>query len=238
MLAKYTYLLIDIGAVAVPFIFSFHSKIRFYEQWGAYFRANLIVALAFLWWDALYTHLGVWGFSKKYTLGATLFGLPIEEVLFFVCIPYACVFSYHCFKLFVRPRLKEMHSVLTLSLIVFLLTFGIISFGNLYTGPTFILLAVFLSYLHFIGRVTWLHWFYLVFAFILIPFFIVNGILTGTGLDEPIVWYNNSENLNIRIFTVPFEDIFYGMLLLILNTALFERFALAYGKEKDTRIPV
>ena len=43
--------------------------------------------------------------------------------------------------------------------------------------------------------------------FILIPFFIVNGILTGTGIEEAIVWYNNNENISIRMRPIPIEDI-------------------------------
>jgi len=46
----------------------------------------------------------------------------------------------------------------------------------------------------------------------LIPFFAVNGVLTAL----PIVWYNNSENLNVRLGSVPVEDAFYSLLLLLI----------------------
>jgi lycopene cyclase domain-containing protein len=53
------------------------------------------------------------------------------------------------------------------------------------------------------------------FAFSLLPFFIVNGLLTGTGLSHPIVWYNNAENLSIRLGTIPVEDVSYSYNMLV-----------------------
>jgi len=220
-----TYLLIDLGAFIVPFIFSFHPRIKFYKEWSAFWPANLIIAFLFICWDMLYTHIGVWGFNDQYTLGLKLFNLPIEEILFFICIPYASIFTYHCFKLF-YAKAVTLFSYQAISLVLFvgLTITGFVFISKLYTSITFFILALLIADISIIGKEKWMAHFYFMFLVILLPFFIVNGILTGTGLEQPVVWYNNSENMGIRILTIPFEDIFYGMLLLMLNAFAFENF--------------
>ena len=84
--------------------------------------------------------------------------------------------------------------------------------------------TVFVFILGFFYGIKYLQRFYISFLIILIPFFIVNGILTGTGLDEPVVWYNNAENLGIRLGTIPIEDIGYAFTMLFGNVLLIERF--------------
>ena len=56
----------------------------------------------------------------------------------------------------------------------------------------------------------------------LIPFFIVNGILTGSFIPEEIVYYDHAQNLGIRLGTIPLEDMVYGMLMLLMNVTWFE----------------
>jgi lycopene cyclase domain-containing protein len=215
---KYTYLAIDLFTIFFPLALSFDAKLQFYKQFKTLLQANLIVATLFITWDILFTHLGVWGFNPRYLTGISFFNLPIEEVLFFFCVPFACIFTYACvdyyFKVKWSPRFE---SVFVHLFALSLLAVGLYSIPKLYTSSTFISLGVVLLVFKHLLKVDWLPKLFTTYGILLIPFFAVNGVLTGTGLEEAIVWYNNSENLGIRIGTIPIEDMFYGFELVILN---------------------
>jgi lycopene cyclase domain-containing protein len=183
----------------------------------------MIPGVIFIIWDEFFTQLGVWGFNPDYLTGIYIGNLPLEEILFFICIPYACVFTYEALNyLLPKDYLKPFERIISVVLIFGLVLIGIFNYDKWYTATTFFSMAAFLLVVQFVIKAAFISRFYFAYIFILIPFFIVNGILTGTGIEKPVVWYNNAENLGIRLGTIPAEDVFYGMLLLMMNVFIFE----------------
>lgn len=219
----YTYLLVNLFTIIIPFGYSFDRRIRFHKQWRHLFPAMLISGGLFIAWDVAFTNWGVWGFNARYLLGIEIINLPLEEWLFFIAIPYACVFTYEAFKVLIpHDLLGKQSRVISWVLILGLSIIAIFNLEKAYTATTFLLLSAFIAFLEIVVKPKYLGRFYLAYGVVILPFFIVNGILTGSWIDEEVVWYNDLENLGIRMGTIPVEDTFYGMLLILLNVFLFE----------------
>ena len=219
---KYTYLLIDVLSLLAPLVFSFHPRIRLYRHWNALLPAILVVAAGYALWDSLFVHLGIWGFNPHYITGLYIGNLPIEELLFFICIPYACVFTFECLSGLIAPAFSRIDIIKGVSYVfsALMVLTAVIFHSRTYTASALTLNAG-LVLLGTLIKVPWLPKFYVVYGILLIPFLIVNGLLTGTGLAAPVVWYKESGIIGLRIMTIPVEDVFYGMGLILLNVWLF-----------------
>lgn len=215
---KYLYLLVNFFTIIIPFIYSFHPKIKFHLTWRGFLPAVVLIGAVFVAWDMWFTSMGVWGFNPDYLSGIPIGNLPLEEVLFFICIPYACVFTYFCLdKFFTLSWNPNVEAAFCLIFSIGLITLGLINYDRIYTLTTFISTGLVCLALKFLLKVDWFGKASTVYGILLFPFFIVNGILTGTGIEAPIVWYDHAENLDIRILTIPIEDAFYGFELILLN---------------------
>lgn len=222
---KYTYLLLDILTIALPFFWSFEKKIFFVRYWRGLFLGIAVMSLVFIPWDVWFTSMDVWGFNDRYLTGINIANLPIEEWLFFIAVPYACTFMYEVLN-YSMPNspLKPIQNKITAALIFLSFILSIIYVDRIYTFTTFSLLSLFLIWHLLINRSDFLGQFYLLFIIVQIPFFIVNGILTGMFTEEPIVWYNNAENMGLRMITIPVDDIGYNMLMLLIVITILEMF--------------
>ena len=221
---KSLYLTVDILTLAVPLLFSFHPKIGFYKTWKVLFITILFVAVPFLTFDSIFTAHGVWSFNPRYITGIYLFNLPMEEILFFICIPYSCLFTYYCLDKFYSLSWNlKAENIFCILFSTFLFITGMVFRQKIYTSSTFITMAILCIILKFVLNINWFGKAISVFAILIIPFLLVNGILTGTGLAGPVVSYNPLFNLGIRIMTIPVEDFIYGFELFLINLAFYLR---------------
>ncbi len=217
------YLIIVISSISIPIIYSFlHTHFR--KKIKYILLASVIVMIPFIVWDIYFTQLGIWGFNEMYHLPYKIFGLPLEEWLFFICIPFACIFTHEALLYYI-PRWKFNEPTTLLISKVMIAILLIILYCNVtkqYTLVNFSLLlfVLLISMKYFLKD---LQTFFPSFLVILLPFLIVNGLLTGSLIENEIVWYNNNENLNFRIGTIPIEDFGYAFLLLFLNLIVFKK---------------
>ncbi|MCU0370749.1 MAG: lycopene cyclase domain-containing protein [Bacteroidales bacterium] len=218
---KFTYALLLAGSVILPLALSFDRKVAFYRRWKALFPATLITSAIFIIWDIYFTRHQVWWFNNSYVTGYYIAGLPVEEWLFFIIIPYCCIFIYEVSRAYIRKEWKKPVVPINIFLFFIFLLITILNHDRVYTAVNFGMAAAIIG-MQFLLKTskTYLFHFYIAYALSLVPFFIVNGVLTSL----PVVGYNDEENLAVRIYTIPVEDFAYLVNLLLMNLNLYEFF--------------
>jgi len=223
----YIYLYLNLFTIFFPFVLSFDKRVHFYTYWKYLFPAMAVNAFIFICWDAYFTRIGVWGFNPDYLLGIYLFGLPLEEILFFITVPYACVFIYETLIAYIKKDFLRLNGPwISVILVLFLLPLGLYFLPRLYTSVTFLFLSLMLVLHYLLLRNKIWGRFYVAYLVHLVPFLLVNGVLTAI----PIVWYNNRFNVGIRLTTIPIEDTMYSMLMLLITITVYE-----YLKQKSLK---
>ena len=204
-----------------PLALSFDKKVAYYKRIRHLLVPIVLVSGLFLVWDQWFTEQGVWGFTAAHTAHIFLGKLPLEEILFFVVVPYNCIFIYEVMGAYFRIENKPTVNRLFFG--------GFFALGGLlilqqptgwYTLSS-VLFAFALSILLLVFNPKWLTQFVVSFLVCLIPFLIVNGLLTGAATTLPVVWYSPVEFSGWRIITIPAEDLFYNFDLLVGFVAFF-----------------
>ena len=211
------YLLIIALIIIIPFLLSFKWKFAYYRYYKALFPAITIVALVYIIWDAIVTARGDWSFNYDYLSGISFIGLPLEEILFFIVVPYSCIFIYENLAHFFPDKKIPFNRYFYASLTILFFAAGIFFYHQDYTilalmsCAFFFLIALFFAPEILQSRNYWLY-----IGISMIPFLIFNYLLTSI----PIVLYTSSaiwggDGLwNGRFLTIPFEDFFYNFSML------------------------
>ncbi len=218
-MAHWLYSILIIGTIFFPLVLSFDKKVAFWKKWKFLFPAILPVAIFFLVWDYFFTRWGIWSFNPDYIQGKYLYNLPWEEVSFFFVVPYSCLFIYECLiAYFPKDLLYGVQRIIAWCFAILCLAVAWFYSHKLYTALTGLFCGIALLFHVLVFRRRYLGRFFMAYFACILPMLIVNGILTA----KPVVIYNNTENLGIRMGTIPVEDFFYNMLLLLMITGIYE----------------
>ena len=217
---KSEYLIFNIIVLLGPLIFGAMRPFYFLDRVKYTILPIIIPAVLFLIWDSSVTY-SHWHFNEKYVLGITFFNLPIEEILFFITVPFACLFTWE--MIIRRTDKKEFVWITKIRPYLYLLIpIGIWFFisGKHYTGLaiSFLGIAVLLDQL-LKTNIILQRRFYLYLLLVLLFTLIFNGYLTW----RPVVTYGVDYQLDFRIITIPIEDFIYGTALIFMNTSIYQK---------------
>lgn len=216
------YLLFNIGTLCSALWLT--RRFTVHLSWQRLLRSYLLVSIPFIVWDIWAVGDGHWGFSADYTMGLHLFGLAIEEILFFFTVPLVCLVVFLALsnsQRLQRPGVAQF-SVALIGLAGLLM--ATVWPEQAYTrtvGITLLLSSAILLVQHRLieQRKFW------VFQAILFGLFVAaNTFLTAL----PIITYGEQAVIGFRIGTIPVEDFAY-------NFALINLFVVSYIAGKYER---
>lgn len=84
----------------VPLVASFYPPLKFYKNTRALLLSIAIILVIFGMWDVYATYRGHWQFDPAAVWKVRIINLPLEEVLFFVVIPFCSIFTWEIFNYF------------------------------------------------------------------------------------------------------------------------------------------
>jgi len=221
---KYEYLIFNIIVLSGPLFFGSLKQFYFLDKLKYALLSIIIPAIPFIIWDAAVTDRH-WFFASEYTLDFRIFGLPFEEILFFITVPYASLFTWQMVKIYFTGVTVDSHSLKSNSSLFVFLFFLILSIFAIIGGKEYTSLSAFffaLSVLfdsYFGAKILMTKRFLVYFLFVSFFTLIFNGYLTW----RPIVTYDEIYQIGFRIFTIPIEDFFFGYALMIFSTSIFEK---------------
>ncbi len=220
---KYLYFWLLLFTIAYPIAQSFEKRLKFASTWKRLFPAILIMMLVFIPWDIWFAKSDVWHFNDKYVLGFYLFELPLEEWLFFIIVPFACVFIYEVLNYFF-PAVKSQKTskIFLLILSIFLAIVGFLNLSQIYTSFCFLFTSASILMLLFFNP-HWINKFLRAYLVSLLPFLLINGFLTGYFTQSPVVSYNPDAILGLRILSIPIEDTVFNFLMLLMVIFFYEK---------------
>lgn len=212
------YLLFNLVVIIVPFVAGFFPRTRYVHMWPQVFGAALIVLVPYIIWDIQVTGRH-WWFNELYTMDWRLLGLPPGEWLFFITVPFSCLYIWYMlpeswseFRVDARIWRLVLFVLLPLSFVLWLS-------GKEYSA----LAALAMGLTPIVDLLLKTHIFKQLKTLVFIPTVVGLTFIFNTWLTwRPVVLYGVEYQLDVRLGTIPLEDFFYGMSHLCYCAIVFE----------------
>jgi len=233
------YLMLDIIILIFPLLLSFKWFFPYYKYYKPLFASILIVGGVYILWDVLVTARGDWWFNKTYLMGIEIAGLPIEEILFFVVVPYSCIFIYENLNYFFNDTQISFSKWVYYGLSTFFVIASLLFYHQEYTVLALLSVVTF-----FIVASTWFpnllqsrnYWIYIIISFG--AFIIFNYLLTSIPVvlyNPEAIWGGTVDQIwDGRFITIPFEDFFYNYSMLSFYLLVYRYFKKRWIKQTKT----
>jgi len=213
-----TYLWIDLAILFIPLLFSFEKRVRFCRYYLPLFVSIFFVSTIYIFWDMAAAARGDWAFNAQHILGVQVLGLPIEEILFFVVVPYSCLFTYEVISHFAYEKTWRIPVHLWGILPIFFILLSVPFKAQAYTSTVLLFSALITVSALFLTPHLLNSRRYWIFIMITTGLFLVfNTVLTSI----PVVIYDPQAFSQIRVFTIPLEDFFYSWSMLTFYLVVY-----------------
>ncbi|MDG6221597.1 MAG: lycopene cyclase domain-containing protein [Candidatus Thermoplasmatota archaeon] len=226
------YLMINALTLLFPFLLSFDKRVHFYKKWRPLAASMAIISPIYIGWDAIATARGDWSFNPAYIGSIKILGLPLEEVLFFFTVPYACIFIYECVIYYIGDKEFNFDRNAYLLASVALFAMAVVFIEQYYTTTVLAFTGLFL-----LIATIWYprlfkagaYWLFILLT--VLPFFLVNYFLTSI----PIVLYSDQAIWGIRLTTIPLEDLIYNFSMLSFYVLVYLWFKRKWGVDRGNK---
>lgn len=213
-----TYLIINMLIFLPVLILSFRTDVKPHKHPMALLASYLLVSVPFIIWDIWATTAGHWSFNSDYIMGPSFRGVPLEEWLFFITVPFAMIYTWGVVKKYVSDKPAILvWPFLGIGVITGLSSWMLINYwSNGYTRSAAFatLITVFIGL--FIGLFFSVRFW--TFQILLLSLFLIfNTVLTRL----PIITYGTDSIIGFKVGTIPIEDLFFGFALVNLFLFVF-----------------
>jgi hypothetical protein len=210
----YTFLLLDLFLLLLPFCFFLDRKIFGTEMLRSAILPSLIATIIFSEVAVFFSTAKIWNYNPAYVIGSYYRQLPIEGYLFVFAYSFSglAIYNYLNGK-FPNDDLQKHSLALSNLLLGIFVAALFFAYAKLFSLVTVAILLILLLGIEYFNKLRFMYRFYRAYAVCLILFYGCYALICNL----PIIEYNQAETVGINLANIPFENHFYTMGILLLG---------------------